>query len=113
MAKRQDEIAVELKAFIAAVRQHYSVYAVVLFGSYAEGKPHEFSDIDVAVFSDDFGKNPLEEMKSLFHLRRKIDTDIEPLPFSKQDYFEHDPGSFVGLILSRGRVLYKEGRMVG
>ena len=29
-----------------------------LFGSYAKGTPHKYSDVDVAVFSSAFGDNP-------------------------------------------------------
>lgn len=111
MAKSLAQINNELKEFIETITKRYNVFAVILFGSYAEGRAGEFSDIDVAVFSDDFGKNIFEEMKNLFKLRRKIDTDIEPLPFSKKDYFEHERSDFVDEILSRGKVIYKDGQM--
>lgn len=112
MAKSLSQIDSELKEFVGLLTKSYNVFAVVLFGSYAEGRAHGFSDIDVAVFSDDFGKNLFEEMKSLFKLRRKIDTDIEPLPFRKKDYFEHESADFVNEILSKGKVIYKEGQML-
>lgn len=109
MAKSRDQLNSELKSFVSEVTARYNVYAVVLFGSYAEGKAHDYSDIDLAVFSDDFGGNVLEDMKALFKLRRKIDTDIEPLPFTKRDFFEHSPADFVNQILTRGRIIYRDG----
>jgi predicted nucleotidyltransferase len=112
MAKSFTQINDELKYFITALTQSYDVFAVVLFGSYAEGRAGDYSDIDVAVFSDDFGKDIFGEMKSLFKLRRKIDTNIEPLPFSKRDYFEHESAGFLHEILLKGRVLYKEGQLL-
>lgn len=112
MAKSISQINSELKEFILLLTRSYNIFAVVLYGSYAEGRGHDLSDVDVAVFSDDFGKNIFEEMKNLFKLRRKIDTDIEPLPFSKKTYFEHENTDFVGEILSKGKVIYKDGQLL-
>lgn len=112
MAKSLSQINSELKEFILLLTRSYNIFAVVLYGSYAEGRAHDLSDVDVAVFSDDFGKNVFEEMKNLFKLRRKIDTDIEPMPFSKKTYFEHENADFVGEILSKGKVIYKDGQLL-
>jgi len=76
----EDALEVKLREFIRLLRNHFPIEAVVLWGSHANGNPTRSSDIDVAVFSDAFGKNPLQEMASLCKLRRKIDADIEPLP---------------------------------
>lgn len=112
MAKSADFVEKELKDFVALIRKTYDVYAVVLYGSYAEGRANDDSDIDVAVFSDDFGKDPYEEMKALFRLRRQIDTDIEPLPFSRDAYFSCDTAEFVTEIVRKGKVIYKENRLL-
>jgi predicted nucleotidyltransferase len=110
MAKRTHSINADLKEYIRLLRDSYNVYAIILFGSHAQGRAGDYSDIDLAVFSDDFEKDPFQEMKGLLKLRRKINPDIEPLPFSKQVFFEHDNAEFVSEILSRGKVIYKEGR---
>jgi predicted nucleotidyltransferase len=112
MAKSPDFVEKELKEFVALIRKTYDIYAVVLYGSYAEGRANDDSDIDVAVFSDDFGKDPYEEMKALFRLRRQIDTDIEPLPFSRDAYFSNDKTEFVSNIIRKGKVIYKENRLL-
>ena len=110
MAKTADDVRPELVEFTTLLKAHYDLYALVLFGSHAQGTASASSDIDVAVFSDDFGKDILGEMKNLFKLRRLIDTDIEPLPFSKSDFFEHGPADFVRQILTTGKVIFREGR---
>jgi len=110
MAKRTNSINEELKAYISLLKDSYNVYAIVLFGSHARGMSRDYSDIDIAVFSDDFGKDPLSEMKGLLKLRRKINPDIEPLPFSKQVFLQHDKAEFVSEILSKGKLIYKEGQ---
>jgi predicted nucleotidyltransferase len=109
MAKKAHSINAELKEYIKLLRDSYNLYAVILFGSHAQGRAGDYSDIDVAVFSDDFGKDPFSEMKGLLKLRRQVNPDIEPLPFSKQVFFEHDKAEFVSEILSKGKIIYKEG----
>ncbi len=110
MVERAHNINRQLKEYLKLLRVSYNVYAVILFGSHAQGQAGEYSDIDLAVFSDDFGKDPFSEMKGLLKLRRKINPDIEPLPFSKKVFFEHDKAEFVNEILSKGKLIYKDGQ---
>jgi predicted nucleotidyltransferase len=111
MAKTKAQIEKELREYIRLLTDVYNVFAVVLYGSYAQGKVTDSSDIDVAVFSDSFGDNPIEEMTRLFKLRRAVDTDIEPLPFSKRSFLNHGEADFVKHILSTGKILYREGQL--
>ena len=101
-----------MKGFVELLAGVYNIYAVVLFGSHAEGSDNEFSDIDLAVFSEQFGKDLFQKMKTMFKIRRKIDTDIEPLPFKKDQYFEHGPSDFVSEILKKGKLLFREGKFL-
>lgn len=61
---------------------------VILYGSYARGCAHKFSDIDVAIISPDFGKDRLEERSRLFRLAVKIDARLEPISFSTRAFEE-------------------------
>jgi len=61
------------------------VSKAILFGSRAKGMAKPDSDIDVAIISSQFGQNNLKEMMFLRKLAIKIDSQIEPLPFSPQD----------------------------
>ncbi len=58
---------------------------VILFGSYAKGTAKPDSDIDLAVISSQFGKDNFQEMIFLRKLAIRIDSHIEPLPFSPKD----------------------------
>ena len=55
---------------------------VILFGSYARGNAHPYSDIDIAVVSKFFGKNDFKEMSKLNALTYGVDTRIEAHPIS-------------------------------
>jgi uncharacterized protein len=110
MAKTADQVSQELVEFTRLVDNEFRVYALILFGSYARGQAHEYSDIDVAVFSDDFGSDLLADMKRLFKLRRKVDTDIEPLAFKKEDFLDPSRSDFLIDVVTRGKVIYREGK---
>jgi predicted nucleotidyltransferase len=111
MVKTETQINKALREYVQLLTGIYNIFAVVLYGSYAQGKAKDTSDIDLAVFSDSFGNDPIGEMTRLFKLRRKIDPDIEPLPFSKKHFFEHGKAEFVEHILSTGKTIYREGKL--
>ena len=66
------------------------VEKLILFGSYARGKAGKESDIDLCIISSEFGKDSIEELQFLLRKTRKIDTRIEPIPVSPQEYREMD-----------------------
>ena len=76
-----------VNAFIKELKKKkIRVAKVVLFGSRASGTAHEYSDIDVAVVSPDFGKDRYGEGAKLFEIACAIDPRIEPVPISLSSY---------------------------
>ena len=59
---------------------------IILFGSYARGNAHPYSDIDIAIVSKFFGKNDFKEMSKLNALTYGIDTRIEAHPISSANF---------------------------
>jgi uncharacterized protein len=85
MVKR--EIAQTIKKFQRALEeQGIAVTKIILYGSFAAGKSHSDSDIDIAIVSPDFGKNRFKEGVKLFQMAYKIDPRIEPVPISLDSY---------------------------
>lgn len=64
------------------------VERLILFGSYARGAASKESDIDLCIISSKFGKDPIGELQFLLKKTRKIDSRIEPIPVSPQEYRE-------------------------
>ena len=62
------------------------VEKAILYGSYATGRVHSGSDLDLAIVSPDFGKDRFEEGKMLHRLAWRIDPRIEPIPISSTSY---------------------------
>ena len=75
---------------------------VFLFGSHAKGTADEDSDIDIAVVSDDFTGDKVDDIFKLMKLRREIDIRIEPHAFLSDDFSTENPDSFVSEILKTG-----------
>ena len=76
-----------IKRFVKALKDAgISVDRVILYGSYAMGAARLDSDIDIAVVSKDFGKDRVEEGMALFRIAGKIDSRLEPVPFSTKVY---------------------------
>ncbi len=93
MAHRADRTAIEeiVARYAHEVGKRYSIYGVYLYGSHARGMADGGSDIDVAVVSEDFSGDPVDDMLALMKLRRGIDLRIEPRPFPARDFTEANP----------------------
>jgi len=79
--------------YLASIKEAgITVDKAYLFGSFAKGKTWEGSDVDLCIISSQFGKNYLEEKSRLNKLALKIDSRIEPVPFSPSDFGnKYDP----------------------
>ena len=89
MARRQillnQQVRQEIDEYRRALnRAKIPVTRLIVFGSQATGKAHPDSDIDVAVISPSFGKNPFREGVRLMRYR-SAPYRIEPQPFHPDD----------------------------
>lgn len=81
----------DIKAFIAQLKRKISVKSVYLFGSYVRGANKDFSDIDLAIISDDFKGCKLIDIENITNITQNINRMIEPHPFRSEDFTEDDP----------------------
>ncbi len=72
----------------------------VLFGSYARGNYQEWSDIDIALVSDIFGGDRIDDKDKIRKITLSISSEIEVIPFSPDDFNMQNP--FVKEILTTG-----------
>ena len=85
------------------VRKMLNPTKIILFGSYINGTPHEWSDIDVAVFVKDYKGDWLDTHAKLFSLKWENKfIDIEPHLLDET----HDPSGFVEHIIKTGELIY-------
>ena len=86
-------IAVEtnIRKFLSLVQESNYIQAAYLYGSHAQGTATEWSDIDVAIVSPDFAENSFATRVALLKLAAKVDTRIEPAPFTPTDFHPDNP----------------------
>ena len=107
MAEKKDGAAVYLliNRYISALKErNIKVVGSFLFGSYARGMVSEWSDIDVAILTDEFIGDSFDFRFLLMKVAREIDADIEPHPFLVQDFNEDNP--VAAEILKTGRKVF-------
>lgn len=107
MVATATELNISIHDFIKRLSEGIHVEAVILYGSYAAGTPHEWSDIDVAVISPDFEDVPLWRRQEIIaDLTHKRDRRISPIGYASSEY--HNPGrhSFLREIIRTGRVVW-------
>lgn len=110
MAGRRIGNLKEIRRFIKRVKRDIDIEKVILFGSYAEGKQREWSDIDLAVISDDFKKmNHFERMVYLGKLAWWADAvSVEAFGYSLDEYKNATKLEFLGEIKRTGKIIYEK-----
>jgi len=97
-------------------------YKIILFGSTAEGKQNEGSDLDIMVILDsdkvsisfeDKLKNKIKVRKSIYDLSKKIPIDLIVYTRAEYDILSKNKSSIILEIENSGKVLYeKESRIL-
>jgi len=83
---------------------YVSLKAGYLFGSYVNGKPHKYSDIDLAFFSPSVNRMGIEEKISLISkVGEQVGSDVEIHLYSDWCLKNARPTNFYGYILKTGR----------
>ena len=87
MAKQADKSVQNIIKYIRELERHkIPIRKAVLFGSYAKGLAKPESDIDVALISEVFSGDRFKDRRRIIPLRRNIDSRIEPLPFTPEEF---------------------------
>src|SRR3989338_7619065 len=117
MVREENKIDVDKKIAdaINALKKVLSIDKVILFGSFAKGKEHEYSDIDLLVLSSDL-KPDVPKLKYIREVKDKanlFDPDLQ-LFLYPTDVFENElciEKSFVQEIKNTGKVVYPSSNL--
>lgn len=106
MVKKRQEIKNIIDKYVSKLKQlGVEVSQVILYGSYAKGKPREYSDIDIAVVSPSFRKMDIFERQLLLSkAHHKFGEPIEPIGLTPKQL--RDKEGFTREILETGVVVY-------
>jgi predicted nucleotidyltransferase len=102
------EIKEEIKKIIKQIKDKYKPKKIILFGSFAWGKPNKNSDIDLLIIKDtkkDYYQR-IPEVRSLLH---NIDRAFDILVMTQKEVTKRLKlgDFFIEDILKKGKVIYE------
>jgi predicted nucleotidyltransferase len=100
-----DRIIAEFVALLSGAAQ---VEAVILYGSYVNGSPDEWSDIDIAVTSPDFeGVDMWKRQRTISRATVDRDPSLAPIGYPSSEYHNPGPHSFLREIIRTCKIVYE------
>lgn len=100
----------KIKSFINLLKDNIEIEKVILFGSFVKGEQKKWSDVDLAIISDDFGK--MNFHKRLVFLGMIAwyakTTEIEALGYTLDEYKNATKLDFLGEIKRTGKIIYQK-----
>lgn len=104
MLKTEAETLEQVHEVIQYLKKRIKIDAVVLFGSALRGTMDEWSDIDLAIFSEDVSHWSFEEeINMMVDVQAVCPNSIEPHFYPAEALKEARPTNFWGHILETGR----------
>ena len=107
MVRSKTKIKRLVKEYVNALEPTINVDRIILYGSYANGRPHRWSDIDLAIVSRDFAKKSLWQRQGILgRALKNSDATVEALGYSLAEYNHAIQQTFLGEIKRTGKVVY-------
>jgi len=92
MAYKKDKIINDIKLFVSKLdEQGIKIKKAYLFGSYANGKANRYSDIDIAVVSEQLKGDLIRDNEKFIKLKVVTNDYLEIHPFRPEDFNKHNP----------------------
>lgn len=112
MGSQSAPVAEQVERFTAQLNRVLEAERVILFGSHAYGRPHEWSDIDVAVISSAFaGLGRVARLEWLERVAWEAKAHaVEPVGFTWEEYVEASDLGLLGEVRENGIVVYDAAR---
>jgi uncharacterized protein len=103
-----ESIEVLLRQIVSRISEKMKPEKIILFGSYAWGKPNEGSDIDLFIVVSESNKRSYQRAQEVYRLLRGIVAPIEIIVQTKDEVSRNlkVTTSLAKKVLEEGRVLY-------
>jgi hypothetical protein len=107
MVSAPDQVEQIVNELVRTLEPDIRVERVILYGSYAHNRANEWSDIDVAVLSDDFQwMTEIERVQFLAGKTIRCDSRIVPIAYTPAQFDNAQPHQFAAEIRRSGRIIY-------
>lgn len=106
---RRETLAAELQRYLPLLAEQYQAERILLFGSLADGRVHEWSDIDLMIVKDT-PRRFLDRTKDVMELLRpRLGVGVDILVYTPDEYSQMvvDRPFFRQEIVAKARVLYE------
>jgi len=99
-----EDIVASVRRYVRALgKRGVKVPFVVVFGSQATGRTHEWSDIDLVVVSPKFDRaRRLKDTLLLWEVAAETDARIEPIPCGEKQWVEDDSSAVIEIARREG-----------
>jgi predicted nucleotidyltransferase len=92
MADIPNKIQSIISQYLALLKEHgFPIQEAILFGSYARGNANQWSDIDLALVSNEFEGIRFTDKNKIRKLTISVSSDLEVLPFNPKDFTPGNP----------------------
>ncbi len=107
--ERKKQLEDELIRIVEILKKYYEPEKIILFGSFAEGNIHEWSDIDLLIIKNTT-KRPIDRILEICRLV-KPSVGVDFFVYTPEEYknLEEENFSFLKDILKNSKVLYEKG----
>lgn len=108
MVKSISEIKEAVKEYEDQLRRHnIHITKIILYGSYAKGRPKTYSDIDLIIISPDLSRfAPLKRQELLAELTMNIDAPLEVIGYTPKEFRKSEHTIFGQIIRKSGKLLF-------
>jgi len=98
-----------IKEIANRIAERFEVEKIILFGSYAYGKPTENSDVDICVVMET-DKRPIQQSLEIIRILSPLHFGIDLMVRKEDDFHRRIPlgDSFLKEIWESGKVLYEK-----
>lgn len=101
MVKLPTKINETITNYLKALKKNnIPIKEAILFGSYATGNYQKWSDIDIALVSEIFAGDRIDDKDKIRSITLSVSSEIEVIPFTPKDFNLQNP--FVKEILKTG-----------
>ncbi|OGU16249.1 MAG: nucleotidyltransferase [Ignavibacteria bacterium GWB2_35_12] len=91
MVEIPDQILNKINLYLDELnKNNIKVRKAILFGSYAKGNYNEWSDIDLAIVSDDFEGLRYNDLDKIRKFNAVTNWEISPLPYNSETFDIND-----------------------
>lgn len=104
MVRSNAQVELSIEKTLLELSKHIQITCAYLFGSYAYGTPHEYSDVDLAVFSPAAAEMDIDEKVCMIaEVGMAVRENVEIHVFDDRLLATATPADFAGFIMAKGR----------